>query len=270
MLSGAVLDPSALRDLIPDFETSGAPLAAAVRDDAVYVLTKTGKFRLPITPPPLRNHDHYIISLNTFVRWLAQRAEAAGVDMFTGFAATDVLYDGDKVIGVRTGDRGIDRHGLKKPSFEPGVDIHAKVTIFCDGVRGNLTKSLIGTLGLAAGRQPQVFALGIKELWEIPTDRLAAGTVIHTMGYPLRMEEFGGAFIYTMPDGRVSVGFVSGLDYKDPLFDPHLAFQRLKRHPFRQRAAGRWKDGALRRQGAAGRRMVRDPESSYERRPDRG
>jgi electron-transferring-flavoprotein dehydrogenase len=232
MLSGAVLDPSALRDLLPTFESSGAPLAAAVRDDAVYVLTRSGKFRLPVTPPPLRNHGHYIISLNTFVRWLAQQVEAAGVDVFTGFAATDVLYDGDKIIGVRTGDRGIDRHGQKKSSFAPGVDIHAKVTIFCDGVRGNLTKALIGTLGLADGRQPQVFALGIKELWEIPENRLAAGSVIHTMGYPLRLEEFGGAFIYAMPAGQVSVGFVAGLDYKDPRFDPHLAFQRFKQHPF--------------------------------------
>jgi electron-transferring-flavoprotein dehydrogenase len=232
MLSGAVLDPSALRDLIPDFESRGAPLASAVRDDAVYVLTKTGRLRLPLTPPPLRNHGHYVVSLNALVRWLARQVEAAGVDIFTGFAGKDVLYDADKVVGVRTGDRGIDRHGQKKTSFEPGVEIRAKVTIFCDGVRGNLTKSLIGTLGLAAGRQPQVFALGIKELWEIPPDRLAAGTVIHTMGYPLRMEEFGGAFIYTMPGGQVSVGFVAGLDYKDPRFDPHLAFQRLKQHPF--------------------------------------
>ncbi len=232
MLSGAVLDPSALRDLIPGFETSGAPLLSAVRDDAVYVLTKTGKFRLPITPPPLRNHGHYVISLSRFVKWLAQQVETAGIDIFSGFAATDVLYDGDRVIGVRTGDRGIDRHGEKKSSFQPGVDIHAKVTIFCDGVRGNLTKSLIGTQGLTIGRQPQVFALGIKELWEIPKDRLAGGTVIHTLGYPLRTEEFGGAFIYAMPDGQVSIGFVSGLDYKDPLFDPHLAFQRFKQHPF--------------------------------------
>jgi electron-transferring-flavoprotein dehydrogenase len=232
MLSGAILDPSALRDLIPDFESAGAPLAAPVRDDAVYLLTKTGKMRLPITPPPLRNHGHYIISLNAFTRWLAQRVEAAGVDLFTGFAAREVLYDAGKVIGVRTGDRGIDRHGQPKASFEPGVDIHAKVTIFCDGVRGNLTKSLVATLDLAAGRQPQVYALGIKELWEIPADRLAAGTVMHTLGYPLRMEEFGGAFIYAMPGGQVSLGLVSGLDYKDPLFDPHVAFQRFKTHPF--------------------------------------
>jgi electron-transferring-flavoprotein dehydrogenase len=247
MLSGAVLDASALRDLIPDFETSGAPLAAPVRDDVVYVLTKTGRVRLPVTPPPLRNHGHYIISLNAFVRWLAQRVEAAGVDIFTGFAASEVLYNAGQVIGVRTGDRGIDRHGQRKASFEPGVDVHAKVTIFCDGVRGNLTKSLITTLDLAAGRQPQVFALGIKELWEIPKDRLSAGTVIHTMGYPLRMEEFGGAFIYAMPDGQVSLGFVSGLDYKDPLFDPHLAFQRFKQHPL---VSGLLSGGKMVRYGA--------------------
>jgi len=232
MLSGAVLDPSTLRDLVPDFQAKGAPLAAAVERDDVYFLTETGRLRFPLTPPPLRNHGNYVISLNKFVKWLAQQVEAAGIDIFNGFAASEVLYDGDVVVGVRTGDRGIDKHGQRKSTFEPGVDIRAKVTIFCDGVRGNLTKPLINKLGLDRDRQPQVYALGIKELWELPKDRLAAGSVIHTMGYPLRMEEFGGAFIYGMPDGLVSLGFVAGLDYKDPMFDPHLTFQRFKQHSF--------------------------------------
>jgi electron-transferring-flavoprotein dehydrogenase len=232
MLSGAVLDPSALRELVPDFEAKGAPVGTSVEHDDVYVLTKTGRFRLPMTPPPLQNHGHSIISLNQFVKWLGQQVEAAGIDIFTGFSGTEVLYEGDRVVGVRTGDRGIDKRGERKPSFEPGVDIRAKVTIFCDGVRGNLTKPLIAKLGLDAGRQPQVFALGIKELWDVPKGRVAKGTVIHTMGYPLRMEEFGGAFIYALSDELLSVGFVAGLDYKDPLFDPHLAFQRFKLHPF--------------------------------------
>jgi electron-transferring-flavoprotein dehydrogenase len=232
MLSGALLDPSTLRQLVPDFEAKGAPLAAAVTHDAVFVLTRRGKFRLPITPPPLQNHGHHIISLNQFVKWLGSQVEAAGIDVFTGFSGSEVLYDGDRVVGVRTGDRGIDKHGQRKSSFEPGVDVRAKVTIFCDGVRGNLTKPLITNLGLDSGRQPQVFALGIKELWEVPKGRLAMGSVIHTMGYPLRNEEFGGSFIYALSDEHLSIGFVAGLDYKDPRFDPHLAFQHFKQHPF--------------------------------------
>jgi electron-transferring-flavoprotein dehydrogenase len=232
MLSGAVLDPSSLRDLVPDFESKRAPLAAPVRNDRVYFLTRSGKIKFPITPPPLDNHGHYIISLNRFVQWLAGLVEAEGIDIFTGFPGVDVLLEGNTVVGVRTGDRGIDKHGQRKATFEPGGDIRAKVTIFADGVRGNLTKVLMRRLGLGAGRHPQLFALGIKELWQVPPGRLQAGTVIHTMGYPLRFEEFGGGFIYAMESGAISLGFVAGLDYRDPLFDPHVAFNRFKQHPF--------------------------------------
>jgi len=232
MLSGAVLDPSTLRDLVPDFKEKGAPLAADVHDEDVFFLTHSSKLALPIIPPPLRNHGNYVISLNQFVRWLTGQVEAAGVDFFTGFAGQDILMEGARVLGVRTGDRGIDKHGQQKPTFEPGVDILAKVTIFSDGVRGNLTKELMRRLQLGAGTQPELFALGLKELWEVPPDRLKAGTVIHTLGYPLKHEEFGGGFIYAMPDGQVSLGFVVGLDYKDPLFDPHMAFNRFKQHPY--------------------------------------
>jgi electron-transferring-flavoprotein dehydrogenase len=235
ILSGAILDPSALGDLIPDFAANGAPLAAPVVHDEVCFLTRSSKWRFPITPSPLRNHGNFVISLNRLVKWLARQVEEAGIDIFSGFAASEVLYDGLRVTGVRTGDRGIDKHGQKKANFEPGVDIRAKVTIFCDGVRGNLTKALVHKLSLDEGRQPQVYALGIKELWEVPKDRLAAGAVVHTLGYPLKMEEFGGAFIYGLPDGIVSLGLVAGLDYKDPMFDPHLVFQRLKRHPYVER-----------------------------------
>jgi electron-transferring-flavoprotein dehydrogenase len=232
LLSGAVLDPSTLRDLIPDFREKGCPLATEVHQDHVYFLTQQGKLAFPIIPPPLRNHGNYIISLNRFGAWLAQQVEADGVDFFTGFAGQDVLMDGERVQGVRTGDRGIGKHGERRSTFEPGVDIMAKVTIFCDGVRGNLTKTLMRRLPLGQGRAPQLFALGVKELWEIPKDRVAPGTVMHTMGYPLKHEEFGGAFIYALPDGVLSLGLVVGLDYKDPLFDPHMAFNRLKQHPF--------------------------------------
>jgi len=231
-LSGAVLDPSTLRDLIPDYAAKGAPLAAAVQRDFVYMLTERSRIRLPIVPPPLRNHGNYIISLNALVRWLASQVEAEGIDFFTGFAGQDVLMEGSRVVGVRTGDRGIGKHGEQKPNYEPGVDIRAKVTIFCDGVRGNLTKELIRRLDLSKGREPEQFAVGLKEIWEIPRDRIAPGTVMHTLGYPLRHEEFGGAFIYAMPEGQLSIGFVTGLDYADPLFDPHMAFNRLKQHPF--------------------------------------
>ena len=231
-LSGAVLDPSALRELIPDFREKGAPLASAVEAERVYFLTEKSKLPFPILPPPLRNHGNYIISLSAVVKWLSAQAEELGVDFFSGFAGQDILMDGDRVIGVRTGDRGIGRHGEQKPTFEPGVDILATVTIFCDGVRGNLTKELVRRLQLGHDRQPEQYAIGLKELWEVPRDRIQPGTVIHTMGYPLRQDEFGGSFMYALPDNQVSVGFVVGLDYKDPLLDPHMAFNRFKQHPY--------------------------------------
>jgi electron-transferring-flavoprotein dehydrogenase len=246
-LSGAVLDPSTLRDLIPDFQARGAPLAAPVQHDHVYFLTERSKIRFPIVPPPLRNHGNFLISLNAFVKWLSAQVEGEGIDFFTGFAGQEVLMDGARVIGVRTGDRGIGKHGEHKPTFEPGVDIHAKVTIFCDGVRGNLTKTLIERLGLGKDREPEQYAVGVKELWEIPKDRIVPGTVMHTMGYPLKHDEFGGAFIYALPEGRLSLGLVTGLDYADPLFDPHMAFNRLKLHPL---VAGLIEGGTLVRYGA--------------------
>ncbi len=231
LLSGAVLDPRALAELVPDFESKGAPLAARVSDDHVFFLTRTGKIKFPFTPPPLKNHGHFIVSLQQLGKWLSGLAEAEGVDVFSGFAATELLMEGHQVVGVRTGDRGIGKHGDKKSSFEPGVDIRAKVTILADGVRGNLTKQLMRRTPIAVGHQPQLFALGIKELWDVPTGRLAAGVVMHTMGYPLDQKEFGGGFIYAMSETRLSVGFVVGLDYEDPLFDPHVAFQQFKQHP---------------------------------------
>ena len=246
-LSGAVLDPSALRDLLPDFRERGAPIATEVHADHVYFLTQQSKIEFPIIPPPLRNHGNYIVSLNQFVRWLAEQVEAQGIDFFTGFAAQDVLIEDARIVGVRTGDRGVDKHGQQKPTFEPGVDITAKVTIFCDGVRGNLTKELLRRLPLGVGRQPQQFAIGLKELWDIPAGRVTAGTVMHTLGYPLAHDEFGGAFIYAMTDRHLSVGFVVGLDYPDPQFDPHMAFNRFKQHPF---VSALLRDGQMVRYGA--------------------
>jgi electron-transferring-flavoprotein dehydrogenase len=246
-LSGALLDASALRDLVPDFQAKAAPLACEVTSDSIYFLTRHNKLRLPITPPPFRNHGNYIISLNQFTRWLAGQVEAEGVDLFWGFAGQTVLFDGRRVVGVRTGDRGLGKDGQPRGVFEPGADIRAKVTIFADGVRGHLTKELIRTLQLGNALHPALYAVGLKELWEVPKDRLAPGTVIHTLGYPLRQEEFGGSWLYAMPDGKVSLGFVVGLDYKDPLLDPFSAFQRVKLHPF---VAGILEGGQVVRYGA--------------------
>ncbi|MBM3781717.1 MAG: electron transfer flavoprotein-ubiquinone oxidoreductase [Acidobacteria bacterium] len=231
-LSGALLDPSTLADLIPDYAAKGAPLACEVTSDQIYFLTPQKHWRLPLTPPPFRNHGNYVISLNQFTRWLASQVEAEGVDLFWGFAAQSVLFDGARVIGLRTGDRGVGKDGQPRGMFEPGADIHARVTIFADGVRGHLTKQLLRLRGLARDSQPAQFAVGMKELWDVPADRLAPGTVIHTLGYPLREEEFGGSWLYAMPAGRLSLGFVVGLDYKDPLLDPYSDFQRFKQHPF--------------------------------------
>ena len=231
-LSGAVLDLSALRDLIPDFAQRGAPLACEVAEEQVYFLTRRSRIALPVVPPPLRNHGNVIISLSSFVRWLAGQVEAEGIDFFSGFPGQELLIEGRRVVGVRTGDKGLDRTGQPKSSFEPGVDIRARVTILCDGVRGNLTKELVRQLELGEGHQPPQFALGIKELWELPPGRMTMGTVVHTLGFPLRHEEFGGGFIYAMPEQRIALGLVVGLDYHDPLFDPHTAFNRFKQHPY--------------------------------------
>jgi electron-transferring-flavoprotein dehydrogenase len=254
-LSGALLDPSTLKDLIPDFASRGAPLGTPVDNDNIYFLTQESKIRLPITPPPFRNHGNHIISLSAFTKWLAEQVEAEGVDLFWGFPGQHVLYDrapdGSEhppaIIGVRTADRGLGKDGQPKAAFEPGADIHAKVTIFADGVRGHLTKQLYRDLQIGRAAGPAQYAIGIKELWDIPKDRLKPGTVIHTLGYPLRQEEFGGSWLYAMGDGRISIGLVVGLEYRDPLFDPHAAFQHFKRHPFIRSILA---DGQLVRYGA--------------------
>jgi electron-transferring-flavoprotein dehydrogenase len=230
-LSGAVLDPRALKELVPDFQAQGCPLESPVTGDEVWFLTAGRKFALPLVPPPLQNHGNFVTSLGRLVRWLAQRAETEGVDLFPGFAAAEPLLEGDRLVGVRTGDRGIDRSGKHKANYEPGIDIRAKVTVLAEGPRGTLTKVLVHRLGLDRGRQPQVYAIGIKEIWECPKGSLPPGRVIHTMGWPLDRDTFGGAFIYHMADDLLDIGLCVGLDYRDPLLDPHRAFQRLKTHP---------------------------------------
>ena len=231
ILSGAVMDPRGIDELIPDWRERGVPLVRPVDDDRVLYLTRNRKFTLPITPPPLRNHGNYILSLNKFVRWLGAEVEQSGVDLFAGFAGADLLMEGERLAGVRTGDKGVDKDGKPKGNYEPGIDIHAKVTILAEGVRGSLTKQLVERLHLDKGRNPQVYAVGVKEVWDVPKQRSAGGWVIHTMGWPLRNEEFGGGFIYNMEGGRVSIGLVIGLDYPDPRVDAHERFQQFKTHP---------------------------------------
>jgi electron-transferring-flavoprotein dehydrogenase len=229
--SGAVMDPKALRELIPDFEAQGAPLESPVKEDYVSFLTEGEAVFLPFLPPSLRQEGNYIISLGQMVRWLGRQAESLGVNLFPGFPAVDALLEKGRVLGVRTGDKGIDKHGQKKPNYEPGVDIRAKVTIVNEGPRGSLTRILSEQFGLAEGRAPQVYATGVKEIWELPEGQTHAGRVIHTLGWPLKSDAFGGGFIYTLSKDRIDLGFVLGLDYRDPYLDPHQEFQRWKTHP---------------------------------------
>jgi electron-transferring-flavoprotein dehydrogenase len=233
ILSGAVMDPRALRELIPDFVEQGAPLESPVKEDFFLYLTEKRALRSPVTPPPLKNHGYYIVSLNRLTAWLGEKCEEAGVNIFPEFPGAEMLYDGeDRVIGVRTGDKGIDREGKPKANFEPGVDLHAKVTVLGEGPRGSLTKHLMQRLNLNEGREPQIYSLGIKELWELPDDRYPAGRVTHTLGYPSDAQTYGGGWIYGMQNRILNLGYVTGLDYRDPLLDPHAEFQRFKQHPF--------------------------------------
>jgi electron-transferring-flavoprotein dehydrogenase len=231
-ISGAVMDPRGIAELMPDWIERGCPVESPVTSDAFWFMTEKHKLAAPIMPPPLRNHGNYVISLGELVRWLAPIVGEMGVDLFPEFAASRVLVDDNsRVTGVRTGDKGIDKHGQPKPNFEPGVDIKAKMTILAEGPRGTLTKQLAGLFNLYEGKNPQVYSVGVKELWQLPDDRYPAGTVIHTMGFPLDKDTFGGAFIYGMKERIVDIGLVVGLDYRNPTLDPHDELQRLKLHP---------------------------------------
>ena len=230
-LSGALLDPRSMRELLPGFE-SEAPLDAPVAKEAVYFLTAKRQIKFPITPPPLRDHGNYVISLNRFVKWLGSKVEQAGITIFTGFAGSELLLDGDRVTGVRTDDKGLDRQNQPKGQFEPGYDLEAKIVILAEGTRGSLAKQLINRFDLGRDRNPQTYGQGIKELWELPSGRIAPGEVIYSMGWPLTSREYGGAWIYGSNHNIVSLGFVTGLDYPDPRLDPQHVLQQFKRHPF--------------------------------------
>ncbi len=230
-ISGAVMDPRGIAELMPDWLERGCPVEAPVGDDAFWYLTEKGKIAAPIMPPPLQNHGNYVISLGEMARWMAGIVGEMGVDLFPEFPASRVLVEDGRVVGVRTGDKGIDKNGQPKANFEPGVDIRAKLVILAEGPRGTLTKQLTSIFNLDEGKNPQVYALGIKELWQLPDDRFKPGTVIHTLGHPLDRDTFGGGFIYGMKDRIVDIGLVVGLDYRNPTLDPHHEFQKLKLHP---------------------------------------
>jgi electron-transferring-flavoprotein dehydrogenase len=231
-ISGAVMNPIALRELVPDFLEKGAPLEGLVTKEEFCLLTRSGRIKSPMTPPPLNNHGNYVVSLSRLTEWLGTLVEESGVDIFPGFAGTEVLYEGDRVVGVRTGDKGVDVDGQHKSNFEPGIDLRAKVTVFGEGSRGSLTKTLIRKFGLDEGKNPQSYVVGVKEVWEVPEGRIQPGDVVHTLGYPMKSNTYGGGFIYGMRENKVSLGLLTGLDYEDPFLDPHREFQKFKNHPY--------------------------------------
>jgi len=236
ILSGAVVDPRALDELLPEWRTQGCPMAEVpVTDNQHWVLSKTGKFAVPhfIAPPFMNNHGTYTGSLGNLCRWLGEQAEALGVEIFPGFAAAEVLYHDDGAVkGVATGDMGVARDGSHKSDYTPGLELHAKYTLFAEGARGSLTKQLKAKFDLDAGREPQVYGIGIKELWDIPAAQHAAGRVIHTQGWPITdADGFGGGFLYHQANHQVSLGYVAWLDYKNPHLSPFEEMQRWKTHP---------------------------------------
>ena len=231
MISGAVMDAGPLTELMPDWKERGAPVESEVTEEDVSYLTKTRKIKSPIIPPPLNNHGKYVVSLNKLIRWMAPIVEESDVMLIPEFPGASLLYDNTgKVIGVRTGDKGIGKDGEPKDNFQPGADIFAKVTVLGEGSRGSLTKKLVQKLGLD-GPNPQVYACGVKEIWELPKGRVTPGFVMHTLGYPLPNDVFGGGFIYGMQNDLLDIGLVVGLDYQDPFTDPHRLFNEFKQHP---------------------------------------
>jgi electron-transferring-flavoprotein dehydrogenase len=244
-LSGAVVDPRALRELFPR-DWRAAPFEGEVTEEQLLWMTSKRALSLPI-PPPMDNEGKYVASLGKLVKWMASKAEDAGVDIFCEFPATEALIEEDRVVGVRTGDRGIGHQGNIKSNHEPGVDIRSQVVVLGEGPRGTLAGQLEDRFDLSEGCNPQVYALGIKEVWDVPEGRIKPGDVIHTMGAPLDRHTFGGGFLYGMKGNQLIVGLVAGLDYHDPMFDPHTAFQRFKTHP---KIAGLLEGGSMAFYGA--------------------
>ncbi len=233
ILSGAVMDPRAITELLPNWQAEGAPLLQAVTGDDVLFLSETGQTRTPdwLVPRTLHNHGCYIVSLSDVVKWLAAQAEGLGVEIFPGFAAAEVLYDEQgRCKGVATGNMGVGKDGQPHDGFQQGMELLGKYTVFAEGARGHLGKQLIAKYQLDAGKDPQSFAIGIKELWEVPADKAKPGRVVHTAGWPMT-DAFGGGFLYHLADNKVTLGFVIGLDYSNPYLSPFEEMQRWKAHP---------------------------------------
>jgi electron-transferring-flavoprotein dehydrogenase len=230
ILSGAVFEPRALDELLPDWRTLGAPLATAAGEDRFLMLTARGAWRLP-TPPQMRNHGNYIISLGNLCRWLAQQAEGMGVELYPGFSGAELLYEGDRVVGVATGAQGVGKDGTPTTNFQPGVELRAKELLLAEGCRGSLTKTLVERFDLRRDSGPQTYGIGLKELWEVDGAQHHPGRVVHTVGWPLDRRTYGGSFLYHLENRQVAVGFVVGLDYENPYLNPFEEFQRFKTHP---------------------------------------
>jgi electron-transferring-flavoprotein dehydrogenase len=234
ILSGAIMDPIALTELIPDWKEKGAPLHQEVTDDAIMFFGEKSAFRVPgpLIPPNLSNHGNYIISLSNLVKWMAQQAESLGVEIFPGFTAAEVLYNEDgSVKGIATGNLGISKEGELTPDFQLGMELHGKYTIFAEGARGHLGKQLIAKYKLDEGKDPQSFGIGIKELWELDPARHQPGLVLHSAGWPMDSSTYGGAFLYHLDNNQVALGFVVGLNYENPYLSPFEEMQRWKTHP---------------------------------------
>ncbi len=247
MLSGAVVDPKGLDELIPDWKEKEAPLSARVGEDALCFLTRRSRFKVPFLPPVMHNHGYFVASLQQFMRWLGRIAEEKGIEVFTGMAGAGPIIEEGALKGIITDDKGLDKEGNPKSNFEPGIELRAKVVVLAEGPRGSLTKQVVSALGLDEGRNPQGYVTGVKELWEVPRGRIEPGTVWHTLGFPLGMKLFGGGWIYGMSEDTVSIGLVTALNYRDPRTDPHDNFQQFKTHPW---IASLLKGGKMVRYGA--------------------
>ncbi|WP_206860064.1 electron transfer flavoprotein-ubiquinone oxidoreductase [Lysobacter changpingensis] len=231
ILSGAVIEPGPLDALLPGWRDNPPPICVPAKDDEFWLLTHEGHRRLPI-PPGMHNEGNFIVSLGAMCAWLAPQAEALGVEIYPGFAAAETLHDDSgAVVGVRIGDMGVAKDGSHKPGYTPGIDIRAKVTVLAEGARGHLTKRLIKQFKLDADSDPQGYSIGIKELWQVPEDRVTPGKIVHSFGWPADNAIYGGGFLYHLNKGRIALGYVSGLDYKDPEYKPWEAFQQWKNHP---------------------------------------
>jgi electron-transferring-flavoprotein dehydrogenase len=229
-LSGAIMNPKAIAELVPDFAKS-APLDTPVIESAALIFTEKSSYHIPITPPPFNNKGNYVISLSKLVKWMGGLVESAGVNLFKEFGGAELIYENDGIAGVITEDKGLDKNGKPKDNYTPGYELRAKVTVLAEGTRGSLTKELVAKKKLD-NLNPQSYGIGIKELWEVQPGKIKPGFVAHTLGWPVSTKMYGGGWIYGLSNNRVSIGLVVALEYADPRFDPHAAFQAWKTHPY--------------------------------------